>query len=54
MKKTYINPVMNVVKIETQQMLAASPDGFLGGLNTSGGDGGSALSREDDDDDWED
>jgi hypothetical protein len=24
MKKIYINPVMNVVKIETQQMLAAS------------------------------
>ena len=55
MKKTYINPVMNVVKIETQQMLAASnPDGFAGGLNTTGGSGSNALGREDDDWDWED
>ena len=40
---------MNVVKIATQQMLAASPDGFLGGLNKSGSDGGNALGREEDD-----
>ena len=25
MKKKYINPVMNVVRIETHQMLASSP-----------------------------
>ena len=25
MKKEYINPVMNVVRIETHQMLASSP-----------------------------
>jgi hypothetical protein len=55
MKKTYINPVMNVVKIETQKMLAASnPDGFAGGLNTTGGGGSNALGREDDDWDWDD
>ena len=24
MKKTYINPVMDIVKVQTQQMLAAS------------------------------
>ena len=28
MKKEYINPVMNVVRIETQQMLAVSDRGF--------------------------
>jgi hypothetical protein len=55
MKKTYINPEMNVIKIATQQMLAASgPDGFSGGLNNSGSGGGNALGREDDWDDWDD
>ena len=27
MKKTYINPIINVVKIQTQQMLALSTGG---------------------------
>ena len=49
MKKTYINPEMVIVKIATQQMLAASPDGFLGGLNNSGNNGSNALGREEDD-----
>ncbi len=47
MKKTYINPELNVVKIATQQMLAASdPDGYDGSINNSGQDGSNALSRE--------
>ena len=39
MKKTYINPTMEVVKIQTQQMLAASPTILLG-------DPGSATEAE--------
>ena len=47
MKKTYINPEMNVIKIATQQMLAASdPDGYDGSINNSGQGGSKALSRE--------
>lgn len=50
MKKTYINPAMNVVKIETQKMLAASGDVHLGSGNAS-----EWGSRENDwEDDWED
>ena len=30
MKKTYINPEMEIVKIQTMQMLAASDKVFLG------------------------
>ena len=46
MKKTYINPVMNVVKIETQKMLAASGDQKLySGNATEWGSRGS--------DDWD-
>jgi len=41
MKKTYINPSMEVVEIKTQQLLAGS-------INTLGGDynGGGIQSRE--------
>lgn len=46
MKKTYINPELNVVKIAPHHMLAASPDGFDGIINDSGSGGGNALSRE--------
>ena len=46
MKKTYINPELNVVKIAPHHMLAASPDGFDGGINNSGSGGSNALSRE--------
>ena len=40
MKKTYINPTMEVVKIQINQMLAASPgvetsDGLGNGYNSS-------------------
>jgi hypothetical protein len=53
MKKTYIIPEMNVVIIATQQMLAASPDGFSGGLDNTGSGGNNALSPSMDDDmDW--
>ena len=41
MKKTYINPEMNIVKIETQQMIAMS-----GGFGSGTKDGGDAASRE--------
>ncbi|MBP1541431.1 MAG: hypothetical protein ILA25_04600 [Prevotella sp.] len=53
MKKTYINPEMNIVKIQTAQMIAASP-GYGGNTNATSGN----LSRrgdffEDDDDEYE-
>ena len=52
MKKTYINPTMAVIKIASKtQMLAGSVDGFNSGLNTTGGSGSGALSREFDFDD---
>lgn len=40
MKKKYINPAMEIVKIETQQVIAGSPS--LGGEYGGGG----VLSRE--------
>ena len=48
MKKTYINPVMNVVKIETQKMLAASGDVTIQSGNAS--EWGSRVSTND----WDD
>ena len=43
-KKKYMIPTMQVVKLETTQMLASSPvDGFNAELNNTGGDGGDAL-----------
>ena len=51
MKKTYINPAMEIVKIASQsQMLAGSKLG----LGTTPTDPGSSDSRENDWDDWED
>ena len=48
MKKTYINPNIEVVKIQTQQMLAGSPV-----VTMHGGDATSAgLGRDNDGDDW--
>ena len=46
MKQTYINPELYVVKLQTQQMLAASVEGFSQGLKTEGRDGSEALSRD--------
>ena len=46
MKKTYQNPEMEVIKIATAQMLAASVEGFATDLNNTGGSGSGALSRE--------
>lgn len=43
MKKTYMEPTLEVVKIETTQMLAASVEGFQATLDDTGGDGGDAL-----------
>ena len=48
MKKTYINPAMEIVKIATQQMLAASVE-FGEGQK----DGGAAAGRSYDIDDEE-
>ena len=48
MKKTYINPKMEIVKIATQQMLAGSGLGISGSTNNTG----DLLSR--DCDDWDD
>ena len=51
MKKTYINPVMEVIKIATQQMLANSTLGYGDPVETAAG----AESRSfnfDDEEDW--
>lgn len=48
MKKTYINPQIQVVKIQIQQMLAASPNGAYDEQGS-----GTQLSREFDFDDEE-
>lgn len=46
MKKTYMKPTFEVVKIATTQMLAASQvDGFNSALDDNGVDAGNALSR---------
>lgn len=45
MKKTYQIPTTNAIKIDVTNMIAASPDGFSKSLNTTGTDGGNALSR---------
>ena len=42
MKKTYINPTMTIVKIQTAQMLAASEPGYGGTTTSTSGN----LSRE--------
>jgi len=48
MKKTYINPQMEIVKVATQQMLAASGD-----LDLQSGSASEWGAREDDGDfDW--
>ena len=57
MKKTYINPIMNVVKIATQQMLASSgPVSFDGSgsgtidlFDETPDDSEEAMGREEDD-----
>ena len=46
MKKTYIIPTLKVVKIQTTTILAGSP-GLTGTYN-----GGTVLSRQDADSDW--
>ena len=48
MKKTYITPKMEIVKIATQQMLAGSGLGISGSTSNTG----DLLSR--DCDDWDD
>jgi len=54
MKKVYIEPTMNIVKVQVTQMIAASPDGYDKNINTTGGDGESALGRSNNFDIWED
>ena len=46
MKKTYMEPAFEVVKIETAHMLAASVEGFNELLNSDGVDGSNALAPE--------
>ena len=43
MKKTYLEPTLEVVKIATTQMLAASVEGFNSVLDETGGNGDGAL-----------
>lgn len=53
MKKTYMNPVMYIVKIESQQQIMAGSTLGLG-FGEDKKDGGAACSRElDDFDDYE-
>ena len=47
MKKTYINPEVLMTTVETEILIATSPDGFNKSLNTTGGDGSKALVKED-------
>lgn len=49
MKKTYSNPTLEVVRIQTQQMLATSTETFSFGDGTKSG--GDAAGRESDFDD---
>ena len=52
MKKTYINPTMTIVKIQTQHQMLAAPEPGYGGTTTSTSGN---LSRESsfwDDDDY--
>ncbi len=54
MKKTYINPNIEVLKIATQQMLAGSlnPGAGTGKVYTDSAPGGVAAEGHDDDFDW--
>ena len=59
MKKTYIIPTVITTVINTETLIAASPDGFNGSLGTTGVDGNATLVKEQDtesynvwDDDW--
>ena len=45
MKKAYINPTTDIIKVEMAQMIAASGD-FNDSLNDTGIDGADALSRD--------
>ena len=51
MKKTYINPTIDIVKIATQQMLAGSQT-LVNKGNFGTGDGITLGGRDDDGDDW--
>ena len=46
MKKTYMQPSVEVVITNVETMIAASVDGFNGSLNTTGAGGSSALGKE--------
>jgi hypothetical protein len=46
MKKTYINPTIDVIKIQTSGKMASSVENFYGVLDETGTSGDNALSRE--------
>lgn len=52
MKKTYINPTMEIVKVATQQMLAGSPAGQVLDKNGTQIDDGDLIGGRGDDFDW--
>ena len=54
MKKVYIEPTMNIVKVQVSQMIAASPEGYEKNIDTTGGSGDKALGRSNNFDIWED
>lgn len=49
MKKIYMTPAVQEVKIQTSQLMAGSVDGFVSTLDATGGDGSDALARDIDD-----
>lgn len=53
MKKTYINPTMDIVKIASRnQILAGSEQSLVNKGNFGTGDGITLGGRDDDGDDW--
>ena len=51
MKKIYIQPLTNVEKINVEQMICASPDGYNKAFGTTHVSGNVALDKEDFDED---
>lgn len=45
MKKTYQNPEMKIVNVQTTQLMAGSPDGFNSTKGTTKVSGSAALGR---------
>ena len=51
MKKIYVAPLTEVVKVKSEQMICASPDGYNKAFGTTNVSGNVALDKEDFDED---